>query len=88
LGDRYLLCSDGLTDMVAEDRIAEVLAEPAPEAVVAQLVEDALLAGGVDNVTCLVFDVVDGPRVSGDGRLFGAVFDPKNIVDSGVVRSG
>jgi len=88
LGDRYLLCSDGLTDMVGEDRIAEVLAGPDPQAVTAQLVEEALRAGGVDNVTCLVFDLVDGPRVSGDGHLLGAMLDPANIVDAGVVRSG
>jgi len=87
VGDRYLLCSDGLTDMVDEARIAEVLRGADPQAVAAQLVEEAVLAGGIDNVTCLVFDVVDGPRVAGDGQLLGAVFDPTNVVDAGVVRS-
>jgi len=87
LGDRYLLCSDGLTDMVGEDRIAELLRVADPQAAAAQLIEEALRAGGIDNVTCLVFDVVDGPQVSGDGQLLGAVLDPKNIVDAGVLRS-
>jgi protein phosphatase len=34
----------------------------------------------------VVVDVVDGPRVVGDGRLLGAVGDPRNIVDVAAVR--
>ena len=86
-GDRVLLCSDGLTDLVLDQRIAELLAEPDPEAAATRLVDAALEAGGSDNVTCLVFDVVDGPRMSGDGQLLGAVRDVVNIVDPGAVRA-
>ena len=86
-GDRVLLCSDGLTDMVLDDRIAEILHVPDPEAAAGRLVDAALEAGGSDNVTCLVFDVVDGPRVNGDGQLLGAVRDVVNIVDPGAVRA-
>ena len=43
-------------------------------------------AGGHDNITCVVVDVIDGPLVVGDGRLLGAVSDPENIVDPAVVR--
>ena len=46
----------------------------------------ALAAGGRDNITCVVVDVIDGPRVVGDGRLLGAVGDPRNIVDAAAVR--
>jgi protein phosphatase len=86
-GDRVLLCSDGLTDLVTDERIAEILHVPDPDAAAARLVYAALDAGGSDNVTCLVLDVVDGPRVSGDGELLGAVRDVVNIVDPGAVRA-
>ena len=86
-GDRVLLCSDGLTDLVVDRGIAEILQEPDPEAAATRLVGAALEAGGSDNVTCLVFDVIDGPRVNGDGLLLGAVRDVVNIVDPGAVRA-
>jgi PPM family protein phosphatase len=55
-GDVFLLCSDGLTTMVAEERIAAVLAAPGSmrEAVRA-LVDEANGAGGRDNITALAF---------------------------------
>jgi serine/threonine protein phosphatase PrpC len=58
-GDRLLLCSDGLTDMVPEGRIAEILADSsgAPEEPARNLVSAALEAGGADNVTVVVVDV-------------------------------
>ena len=45
------------------------------------LTQSALAAGGRDNITCIVVDLVDGPPVVGDGRLLGAVADPWNVVD-------
>jgi protein phosphatase len=87
VGDRVLLCSDGLTDLVPEHRIAEVLHLRDPHSAAARLVEDALEAGGTDNVTCLVFDVVEGPEVSGDGQVIGALRDVDNIVDPAAVTS-
>lgn len=84
-GDRILLCSDGLTDLVPEVRIEEVLRLRAPHAAAAVLAHAALEAGGIDNVTCVVLDVVDGPLVVGDGQLLGAVRDPTNLVDPGFV---
>ena len=85
-GDRMLLCSDGLTDLVAEERIAAVLQLKEPLAAASVLTQSALAAGGRDNVTCVVLDVVDGPLVVGDGQLLGAVKDITNIVDPGAVR--
>jgi protein phosphatase len=58
LGDRLLLCSDGLTDLVEETAIAEELGEPAPARCAERLVELALAAGGRDNVSAVVADVV------------------------------
>ena len=54
-GDQLLLCSDGLTDMVAEAEIARVLAAPGPASgPCRKLVELALEAGGKDNVTVVL----------------------------------
>nr|CTQ97020.1 Protein serine/threonine phosphatase PrpC, regulation of stationary phase [Kibdelosporangium sp. MJ126-NF4] len=59
LGDRYLLCSDGLTDYVAIDDVREVLASVADgEEAVRQLVALANGNGGPDNITCVLTDVV------------------------------
>lgn len=85
-GDRLLLCSDGLTDLVPDSRIEELLEQQPPEGAAEALVRAALAAGGRDNVTCLVLDVVDGAPVVGDGQLLGAVFDPANIVDPAAVH--
>jgi protein phosphatase len=85
-GDRLLLCSDGLTDLVDEARIADVLRLEDPHSTAAVLTQSALMAGGRDNVTCLVLDVVDGPLVVGDGRLLGAVTEMANVVDPAAVH--
>ena len=85
-GDRLLLCTDGLTDLVDDTRITEVLRLEDPHSAAAVLTQSALVAGGRDNVTCLVLDVIDGPLVVGDGRLLGAVQDPANIVDPAAVH--
>jgi protein phosphatase len=86
VGDRLLLCSDGLTDLVSDDDIATLLAQGDPAEASADLTSAALEAGGRDNVTAIVLDVVDGPRVIGDGRLLGAVLDPRNVVDPTAIR--
>jgi protein phosphatase len=60
-GDRLLLCSDGLSDVVDDDAIAATL-RGAPRAHCAQrLIDLALAAGGRDNISAIVADVV--PRV-------------------------
>lgn len=58
VGDRVLLCSDGLTDFVEEGAIGATLREPAPARCAERLVELALAAGGRDNVSAVVADVV------------------------------
>jgi serine/threonine protein phosphatase PrpC len=60
-GDRYLLCSDGLSPEVADDAISDVLATAAdPAEAVRQLVGLADEAGAPDNVTVIVVDVRPG----------------------------
>ncbi|MTD59304.1 Stp1/IreP family PP2C-type Ser/Thr phosphatase [Amycolatopsis pithecellobii] len=57
-GDRYLICSDGLTDVVSPDVLGETLeAVTDLDAVVLRLVELANDGGGPDNITCVVADV-------------------------------
>ncbi len=76
VGDRLLLCSDGLTDMLSEDEMATLLAEEAdPTAAATRLVDDANAAGGVDNITVIVIDVVedeDGDEDRDDGDIVDA----------------
>ncbi len=63
LGDRWLLCSDGVSDYLPDDVIAQQLiagAERHGEEVAAELVALALDAGSRDNITAVVCDVVDG----------------------------
>jgi len=56
-GDRLLLCTDGLTGMVPEDQIAEIMLEaPDPQQAVDRLVTVANRAGGIDNITAVVLD--------------------------------
>ena len=58
-GDRYLLCSDGLSGVVSAETLAEALRDPDPQATADRLIELALRSGGPDNITCIVADVVD-----------------------------
>jgi protein phosphatase len=71
-GDRYLLCSDGLSGVVSEETLAEALKDPDPQTTADRLIELALRSGGPDNVTVIVADVVDD-----DGR--GPLMEP--VVD-------
>jgi PPM family protein phosphatase len=59
VGDRFVLCSDGLTDMVREEGVEEILARHPedPEGAVRELLAAALEAGGNDNITVVVVDV-------------------------------
>lgn len=58
-GDRYLLCSDGLSGVVSAETLAEGLTIPDPRACADRLIELALKGGGPDNITCIVADVTD-----------------------------
>ena len=67
VGDRYLLCSDGLSGVMSIDEIAERMRDGDPTGSVTRLVEFALERGAPDNVTVVIADVVVGaagePRV-------------------------
>jgi len=61
-GDRYLLCSDGLSSVVPEPEIAAVLARNRPAAAASLLVDMANQRGGPDNVTVQVIQIPGGTR--------------------------
>ena len=71
LGDRLMLCSDGLTGMLEDAMIAETLATYAdPAAATRALVDAANDAGGHDNISVVVIDI------GGEGAVRGATVDP------------
>ncbi|OPX12956.1 PP2C family serine/threonine-protein phosphatase [Mycobacterium sp. AT1] len=72
-GDRYLLCSDGLSDPVSFDTILEALQIPDVTESADRLIEMALRGGGPDNVTVVVADVVDYEYGQTQPILAGAV---------------
>lgn len=73
VGDRYLLCSDGLSDPVSHETIAEALQIPDVVDAADRLIELALRGGGPDNVTVVVADVVDYDYGQTQPILAGAV---------------
>ncbi len=85
VGDRVLLASDGLTDLVPEPRIEAILLRHHDDAAVEVLLDEALAAGGRDNITCLLATVVDGYGAMVE-CLVGAARDPRNVVDAAAVR--
>jgi PPM family protein phosphatase len=75
IGDRWLLCSDGVTDYLPETEVARLLSVArTPEAAAANIVATALEAGTQDNVTAVVCDVeLSADEVgSGPASFYGA----------------
>jgi len=74
VGDRYLLCSDGLFNELTDDRITEILSQYTDPGMAAnELVDRAVDAGGHDNVTVLVVDVTEAPETGGEGWILPGV---------------
>jgi serine/threonine protein phosphatase PrpC len=80
--DRYLLCTDGLSDVVTAPTIQEALSEGEPQEAADRLVDLALRGGGPDNVTCVVADVVDTEYGDDLPVIGGAFVDPTSAPDS------
>ncbi len=90
-GDLFLLCSDGLTTMVSEDRIATVLAAAGSmREAVRTLVDEANGAGGRDNITALAFRLGDAAAPLGeapeDATLVGAAAEEAGLTATEVRR--
>lgn len=77
-GDRYLICSDGLSGVVSHQTMEETLASyQGPQETIQDLIQLALRGGGPDNITCIVADVFD---VDSNDTLAGQLNDTPVIV--------
>ena len=80
VGDRYLLCSDGLSGVMSADEMAGLMRDGDPTGSVTRLVEFALERGAPDNVTVVIADVIDSDS-SGEDNAFpvvvGAAGEPR-----------
>lgn len=77
-GERLLICSDGLHDLISAEALrASLVMGGTPQTTADSLVERALIAGGTDNVTVIVVDVVSG----------GLLSDPESPSESLVSRA-
>lgn len=77
-GDRYLICSDGLSGVVSHQTMEETLASyQGPQETIQELIQLALRGGGPDNITCIVADVLD---VDNNDTLAGQLNDTPVIV--------
>ncbi|HYN99480.1 MAG TPA: Stp1/IreP family PP2C-type Ser/Thr phosphatase [Actinomycetota bacterium] len=87
-GDRVLLCSDGLFGMIDDDLIQNVMVtEESPQRAAERLCEEAVHAGGNDNVTTVVVDFPDSEGASSGGAQtttsFSAAAPPAGRRDTG-----
>ena len=74
VGDRYLACSDGLVDELDDTEILDVLtASPDPQEAADELTRRANVAGGRDNVSVIVVDLVDDDTVGDETAAAAAV---------------
>jgi PPM family protein phosphatase len=93
-GDRYLLCSDGLSGVVSDETLRDTLAAVAdPDAATRELIDLANAGGGPDNITCIVADVVDTATsrlpMPGGPLLAGAAANARSMLPAdGGDRSG
>lgn len=77
-GDRYLICSDGLSGVVSHQTMEETLASyQGPQETIQDLIQLALRGGGPDNITCIVADVLD---VDSNDTLAGQLNDTPVVV--------
>ena len=100
VGDRLLLCSDGLSGMVSDAKIQELLLRPDdPQFVADALVQAALEGGGEDNVTVVIVDVLpdeppaeevadDGPSEAADAAALGTNDTPATASDTAPAAGG
>ncbi len=95
-GDRYLICSDGLSGVVSHQTLEDTLASyQGPQETVQQLIELALRGGGPDNITVIIADVLDldtgdtlAGQLSDTPVVVGAVAENQNhLHDNGIMQT-
>jgi len=69
VGDKYLICSDGLTGRVGDEELAATLSALSPEQATTFLVDLANLRGGPDNITIVVAEIRDSQLASASHQL-------------------
>ncbi|MEE4276628.1 MAG: Stp1/IreP family PP2C-type Ser/Thr phosphatase [Thermoleophilia bacterium] len=72
-GDVVLLCSDGLTGMVPDERLRRALRHDDPEESAAELVKQARRGGGLDNITAVVVHFAEAGGEAGSATVSAAV---------------
>ncbi|MGH2819062.1 MAG: Stp1/IreP family PP2C-type Ser/Thr phosphatase [Actinomycetota bacterium] len=83
-GDRVLLCSDGLSSMIDEASIEEILgSQRDPQAAADRLIDRANDAGGEDNITVVVIEVLDGGSATGMAETQNPVAQNDAVVTEG-----
>ncbi|MFF3875013.1 Stp1/IreP family PP2C-type Ser/Thr phosphatase [Streptomyces sp. NPDC001978] len=95
-GDRYLICSDGLSGVVSHQTMEETLASyQGPQETVQELIQLALRGGGPDNITVIIADVLDldtgdtlAGQLSDTPVVVGAVAENQNhLHDNGIMQT-
>ncbi|MFI7492240.1 PP2C family protein-serine/threonine phosphatase [Micromonospora echinaurantiaca] len=87
-GDRYLICSDGLSGVVSADTIADTMREYAdPQQCVERLVQLALRGGGPDNITVIIADATDQDIVEATPIVGGAAARDRGMATSADVST-
>ncbi|MFE0453310.1 Stp1/IreP family PP2C-type Ser/Thr phosphatase [Streptomyces sp. NPDC058914] len=95
-GDRYLICSDGLSGVVSHQTLEDTLASyQGPQETVQELIQLALRGGGPDNITVIVADVLDldtgdtlAGQLSDTPVVVGAVAENQNqLNDNGIMQT-
>ena len=87
-GDRWLLCSDGLSSYVSDERIHAVLqAAPDAHSAAERLVEESLSVGAPDNVTVVVVDIDETEDAASDPTVVGSAAAPLSFESEASRRS-
>ncbi|MET8943256.1 Stp1/IreP family PP2C-type Ser/Thr phosphatase [Streptomyces sp. NPDC004542] len=95
-GDRYLICSDGLSGVVSHQTMEETLASyQGPQETVQELIQLALRGGGPDNITVIIADVLDldtgdtlAGQLSDTPVVVGAVAENQHqLNDNGIMQT-
>ncbi|MGW0757030.1 Stp1/IreP family PP2C-type Ser/Thr phosphatase [Streptomyces sp. NPDC002814] len=95
-GDRYLICSDGLSGVVSHQTLEDTLASyQGPQETVQELIQLALRGGGPDNITVIVADVLDldtgdtlAGQLSDTPVVVGAVAENQHqLNDNGIMQT-
>ncbi|WEH16720.1 Stp1/IreP family PP2C-type Ser/Thr phosphatase [Streptomyces sp. VNUA24] len=95
-GDRYLICSDGLSGVVSHQTMEDTLASyQGPQETVQELIQLALRGGGPDNITVIIADVLDldtgdtlAGQLSDTPVVVGAVAENQlHLQDNGIMQT-